>query len=60
MHLPVLAKFTSVLAECICVAKDGNKPLQSLKVGQHSVLKLPFLFPFDLCVGNLILRLHTV
>ena len=33
MHLPVLAKFTSVLAECICVAKDGNKPLQSLKVG---------------------------
>ena len=24
MHLPVLAKFKSVLAECICVAKAGN------------------------------------
>ena len=45
MHLPVLAKFTSVLAECICVAKAGNKSLLRLKGGQHSVkaaLPVPF------------------
>ena len=59
MHLPVLAKFTGVLAECICVTnicKVGSLVICSI----GSFLKPAFrMFPYDYCVGNPILHLQT-